>query len=728
MTKVTFHLIENWNCHEYNKDKGEDDEMSKESGLTKRQKTIIKMLAQFTFSNPVTVQAISEKLNLSSRTILRDLPEIEKWMEANDFHLVRKPRVGIYLDEEEENRNLILELVDVDTTKTSTMDKKERIFQIESEILASKEPLKYYYFTSKFGISEGTLSSDLDEIETWYGNYGVKLVRRKGLGVYWEGSEQDYRQAAATILLEDMLQKEAMRSDDEEKKSSNPLSTLYPEEYTRFIQDVIKTVEQNLAIRYTDNAFKRLAVIISISIYRMCQDHMIIDFMIEIETLMQYPEYQCATWVGSMLEATFDLTITQEEIAFLTMQFLSAKVWQPQIKEKYGSENLKNRQLVIHMILKVEKLLDIDFLNDRMLIDGLCNHIGPALSRIKMNIRIENHNVDMLKDRYSEIYEAVQEAANILKNELELDSIREEEIGFIALHFCAAIEKQRAEGGKVSVIVACPNGVGTSHMLAVHLQKAFPEIVVRKVIAASELDLDYLNQEGIELIISTVQLNVEFPYVCVNSVLLENDRILVRNQLKEIRKYRNIHKQRSKVAKRRRVRRNEMEYFRILAAESLQVVDNIKISPLDCVESKDVLLKEAGKLFARNDQYATWIEGDLRHRESVAHTYISTFQMYFFHSRSKGVKHCRFGYIALKEPLITEEGPVQGAIVMLIPFEEGEQQRIYQEVMSEVSGALAENELIRSNLCKKEREIVSFEFEKCLGNYYQSKMQEYGGI
>ncbi len=44
--------------------------MSKKSALTKRQKLIIEMLAAFNADNPFTIQAISEKLKLSSRTVL----------------------------------------------------------------------------------------------------------------------------------------------------------------------------------------------------------------------------------------------------------------------------------------------------------------------------------------------------------------------------------------------------------------------------------------------------------------------------------------------------------------------------------------------------------------------------------------------------------------------------------------------------------------------------------
>ena len=64
--------------------------VSKKSGLTKRQKEIIKILAQFTADHPITVQTISEKLNLSPRTILREMPKIDAWFEENDFHLVKK--------------------------------------------------------------------------------------------------------------------------------------------------------------------------------------------------------------------------------------------------------------------------------------------------------------------------------------------------------------------------------------------------------------------------------------------------------------------------------------------------------------------------------------------------------------------------------------------------------------------------------------------------------------
>jgi hypothetical protein len=81
--------------------------------------------------------------------------------------------------------------------------------------------------------------------------------------------------------------------------------------------------------------------------------------------------------------------------------------------------------------------------------------------------------------------------------------------------------------------------------------------------------------------------------------------------------------------------------------------------------------------------------------------------------------------VSLKKPLLSKEGIILGAIVMLIPDARG-QEKIYQEVMSEVSGSLAENEAIIASLIERERNKVSFELEKNLGNYYQRIMKEYG--
>ena len=69
--------------------------------LTSRQREIVRILTK-TAGNPIPVGAVSEKLGISSRTILRELPAIENWLKENDFTFIRKPGVGLSIEEEPE--------------------------------------------------------------------------------------------------------------------------------------------------------------------------------------------------------------------------------------------------------------------------------------------------------------------------------------------------------------------------------------------------------------------------------------------------------------------------------------------------------------------------------------------------------------------------------------------------------------------------------------------------
>ena len=95
------------------------------SGLTSRQKAIIQILTQFTAANPVTVAVISDKLKISSRTVLREMPTIEAWLAEHNFTFLRKPGVGLVLDESMETRSRVLELLN-ETDIVQAYSKEER--------------------------------------------------------------------------------------------------------------------------------------------------------------------------------------------------------------------------------------------------------------------------------------------------------------------------------------------------------------------------------------------------------------------------------------------------------------------------------------------------------------------------------------------------------------------------------------------------------------------------
>lgn len=68
----------------------------KKKKITSRQKKIILMIVENSKKNiPITISEIAGTLELSSRTVLRDMSGIEKWFDENDFNFVKKTRSGI---------------------------------------------------------------------------------------------------------------------------------------------------------------------------------------------------------------------------------------------------------------------------------------------------------------------------------------------------------------------------------------------------------------------------------------------------------------------------------------------------------------------------------------------------------------------------------------------------------------------------------------------------------
>ena len=91
--------------------------------LTDNGRRLIRKLADLP---PVwlTAAALGESIGVSRRTVMRELPGMEKWLEAAGFRFVRSPGQGVRLDEDESRRAALRALLDGGGT---VLSKNERI-------------------------------------------------------------------------------------------------------------------------------------------------------------------------------------------------------------------------------------------------------------------------------------------------------------------------------------------------------------------------------------------------------------------------------------------------------------------------------------------------------------------------------------------------------------------------------------------------------------------------
>ena len=67
----------------------------KRKKISSRQKEIILLLAQNTSNKPITISEVAKELNISTRTVLRDMTKIESWLDENDF-IQKKKEKNLY--------------------------------------------------------------------------------------------------------------------------------------------------------------------------------------------------------------------------------------------------------------------------------------------------------------------------------------------------------------------------------------------------------------------------------------------------------------------------------------------------------------------------------------------------------------------------------------------------------------------------------------------------------
>lgn len=187
---------------------------------------------------------------------------------------------------------------------------------------------------------------------------------------------------------------------------------------------------------------------------------------------------------------------------------------------------------------EIKRVYRRDFSDDEDLRRGLIQHLYSTCSRMSIDAILSLPMLTMVKAQYSEAYDYAVTCGRLLLDRYGLRS-NEDSLGYIAMHFAAAIERQNARIA-LKVIVVCESGYGTSELLRTKLELRFSNVRVTKVLSRAQLAKESL--DDIALIVSTIPLDseIEIPSVIVSPLFSENDIQRVNDYLEYFRKARFI--------------------------------------------------------------------------------------------------------------------------------------------------------------------------------------------
>ena len=684
----------------------------KKKKLMSRQKQIIQILTKSTNKNPITISTIAEILNVSSRTVLREMPKIEEWLDENGFNFIKKPGVGLIIDESLENQQLILELLEVENVQKE-YSKEERKRIILSELLIAKEPLKLFYFTNQLKVSEGTLSNDLDGIE--------------GVGIYLEGNEKNYRKVLSDILYRTLEEKELIKLL---KKSLNSPSSENSIEFSienrmlnfidktiiKGIEKIVSELEEKFNFKLIDSDYIGLVVHISLAVQRIKNGEKISMDKSSLSELEILPEFAVATEITEKLEKVFTIEIPKDEIGYITMHLKGARLRLNKVENDIDLDNLDIKQISNYIITEVENDFNIEIINKQKLSKDIYNHLVPAISRMSMKLNIRNPLLENIKEQYSEIYHSCENACEILKKITKIDKIPESEVAYIAMHIAAAIE-ENLKNENLSVVIACPTGVGTSKLLGVNIKKEFPNLDIKNSISVINIDTKKLKDDGIDFIISTVDLDVDYRYICLNPMFLQKDKI----KLKEfIHRYSKQRITKKIIKKELKCDKDKIKNITNLGTEIISILEEVRVREINNVKTVNDLIGIASSVFAENVNHAKEMKKLLLEREEKSSTYLNGFNMMLLHCKDKKITSCKFGVIRLNEKLIEDGKEINFAIISLIP-EKNTQTQI--NIMSHINGEIIERESLRNSIMKISEEELTSIIEKILGDLYRKELK-----
>ncbi|MDN6641209.1 MAG: BglG family transcription antiterminator, partial [Tetragenococcus sp.] len=366
--------------------------------------------------------------------------------------------------------------------------------------------------------------------------YGLSLEQKPNYGIRITGNEMEIR-----FCISEYVFNHKSNFIDQ----SNELIEILPKEELVWIRDSILSNLRKYSIVITDISLNNLITHIAIACKRIREKESIEIVQEELGEIAKKKEYTVAREIVKEIEQKLNVSFSKNEIAYLAIHLQGTKKMHSNSEMNEIESYLENDiQLLTREILqKMDNVYSLNLSEDNELILSLSLHLEPAINRYKYQMNLRNPLLDEIKNKYLFSYEAaLTVAAEVIKKRLGI-TIDENEIGYIALHFEAALERNKQDRkSKKRCLIVCASGLGTAQLLLLKLKERFYDEL--NVVGTTEY-YNLRNQDfnHLDLIISTIPIpdKLPIPVIQVSTLLGKQDvnkiEKLVRGDIAVIERY-----------------------------------------------------------------------------------------------------------------------------------------------------------------------------------------------
>ncbi|MBE6053108.1 MAG: PRD domain-containing protein [Clostridium sartagoforme] len=225
-----------------------------------------------------------------------------------------------------------------------------------------------------------------------------------------------------------VIEKVFVIEDKDNQRNFNEMLNRVDSKLIALVEELIAEITDELGEELNENIHIGLVDHLFYAIRRLEDNEEIQNpFLVEIETLYGR-EFSMACRLANKIKDKLDIDIPEGEKGFIALHIHSAR------NNGKLSNTIKYSFLSSSIIEHVEKSLKIEI--DRKSLDyaRFLTHIRFTIERIITGVPIKNDLVDVIKLKYKLSYKIAEETKNIICKVLDISSIPEDEVAYLALH------------------------------------------------------------------------------------------------------------------------------------------------------------------------------------------------------------------------------------------------------------------------------------------------------
>ena len=461
--------------------------------LSNRQEKILQLLQQHT--EGLTGEELSTYLGVSSRTVRTDIRNAADDLEQYGIKIHSGTRSGYLLEiiNEKLFRNFAQE--NASPHLESTEDRIHYIIQRFLQCALKDTSLTQQELADELYISLSTLKINLKEAVKQLTPYEVGIVPYKTEGMRLEGKEEKLRYFISEWL-----------ADEKERQTSKKdtfLQQVFKNLDLKILETIILQVVKAYELHLTDTAIQNLLLHIAIAMKRAGQENFMNYTVSQTKLMEKTKEFEVASSLFEEIYRQTNIDVATSEVYYLTQHLMTSK----KFLEADSSAIQHSTDLVQKIIQAVKENINLDFSQDDTLIRWLALHLKTAIPRMKFQMNIRNEVLDVIKAEYPLAFQVAVLASNILEQQEQI-KVNENEIGYIAVHFGAALNRMDIKNDACvkKALLVCGSGMGTAVLLKTRLEEYFQKrIIITDTIPGYQLNESLLQE--VDLVVTTVPIH-----------------------------------------------------------------------------------------------------------------------------------------------------------------------------------------------------------------------------